>query len=131
MQVMFVLGLGHALTKLDTTVPDGLTRIGLQDGMRFIRSAAALNRKRPREHTGRGYTCGVWVPGFERFEDQELPLEIRNMCTKVQRSPRRPGCAPTLRHQNGQSQARYCSHDFAGHVCKMARRSFCIPRRVS
>ena len=36
MQVMFVLGLEHALTKLDTTAPDGLTRIGLQDDMTLI-----------------------------------------------------------------------------------------------
>ena len=67
MQVMFALGLEHDLTKLDTTTPDGLTRIGLQDDMTFIGSAAALNRflielectvaeagHRPRRHK-----CGV------------------------------------------------------------------------
>ena len=93
MQVMFALGLEHDLTKLDTTTPDGLTRIGPQDDMTFIGSAAALNRflnelectlaeagHRPRRHK-----CGVWALGFEQFEDQQLPSEIRKLCTKVPR----------------------------------------------
>ena len=29
--------------------------------------------------------CGVWAPGFEQFEDQELPIEVRDLCTKVPR----------------------------------------------
>ena len=33
----------------------------------------------------RGYKCGVWAPGFEQFEGQELPLEIGNLCAKVPR----------------------------------------------
>ena len=44
MQVIFVVGLEHAVTKLDSTALDGLTRIGPQDDTTFIRSAAALNR---------------------------------------------------------------------------------------
>ena len=46
MQVMFVRGLEHEhdQAKLDTVAPDGLTRIGLQDDMTFIGSAAPLNR---------------------------------------------------------------------------------------
>ena len=43
MQFMFMLGLEHALTNLDTTAPDGLTRMGLQDHMTFIGSVAPLN----------------------------------------------------------------------------------------
>ena len=44
MQVMFVLGLEFALSKSDAMAPRGLTRIGLQDDVTFIGSAAALNR---------------------------------------------------------------------------------------
>ena len=36
-------------------------------------------------HRLRGYKCGVWEPGFEQFEDQELPTEVRDLCTKVPR----------------------------------------------
>ena len=43
MQVMLVLGLEFALSKSDELAPHGLTRIGLQDDMTFIGSAAALN----------------------------------------------------------------------------------------
>ena len=34
-------------------------------------------------HGLRGYKCGAWAPGFEQLEDQELPLEIRNLSAKV------------------------------------------------
>ena len=34
-------------------------------------------------HRLRGYTCGVWAPGFEQCEDQELPTEVRDLCMKV------------------------------------------------
>ena len=44
MQVMFVLELEFALSKSDAMAPQGLTRIGLQDDMTFVGSAAALNR---------------------------------------------------------------------------------------
>ena len=44
LQVMFVQGLEHALTKLDKAVPYGLMWIGMQDDVTFIGSAAALNR---------------------------------------------------------------------------------------
>ena len=82
-----------ALTKSDTMAPDGLTRTGLQDDMTSIGSAAALNRSRDdiecalaeAGHRLRGYKCFVWAPGFEQFEDQELPLEIWNLCMKVPR----------------------------------------------
>ena len=44
MQVMFVLELEFALSKSDAMALEGLTRIGLQDDMTFVGSAAALNR---------------------------------------------------------------------------------------
>ena len=67
--------------------------MGLQDDMTFIGPAAALNRPwnliedaladaGPRL---RGYKCGVWAPGFEQFEDAELPMEVRNLCLKIPR----------------------------------------------
>ena len=28
----------------------------------------------------RGYKCGVWAPGFEQFEDAQLPMLVRNLC---------------------------------------------------
>ena len=40
MQVMFVLGLEFALSKSDAAAQQGVTRIGLQDDMTFIGSAA-------------------------------------------------------------------------------------------
>ena len=43
-QVMFVLGLEFALSKSDDLAPREIKRIGLQDDMTFIGSAAALNR---------------------------------------------------------------------------------------
>ena len=43
-QVMFVLGLEFALSMSDGLGPREITRIGLQDDMTFIGSAAALNR---------------------------------------------------------------------------------------
>ena len=93
MQVMFVLGLEFALSKSDATAQRGLTRIGLQDDMTFIGSAAALNRPRndiegslaDAGHRLRGYKCGVWAPGFEQFEDLELPTEVRGLCMRVRR----------------------------------------------
>ena len=65
----------------------------LQDDMTVIRSAAALNRSwnelectlAEAGHKLRRHKCGVWAPRFEHFEDQALPLEIRNLCTKVPR----------------------------------------------
>ena len=93
MQVMFVLGLEFALTKSDAMAPRGLARIGLQDEMTFIGSAAALNRLwndientlAEAGHRLRGYNCGVWAPGFEQFEDLELPTEVRDLCMRVPR----------------------------------------------
>ena len=63
---MFVLGLEFALSKSDAMAPRGLTRIGLQDDMTFIGSAAALNRSwneiegtlADAGHRLRGYKCG-------------------------------------------------------------------------
>ena len=86
MQVMFVLGLELALSKLDALEANGLTRIGQQDDMTFIGSVAALNRSwNDIEWTLadagrlRGYKSAVWAPGVGHFEDLELPLEIRNL----------------------------------------------------
>ena len=36
-------------------------------------------------HRLRGYKCGICAPGFGQFEDQELPTEVRDLCTKVPR----------------------------------------------
>ena len=93
MQVMFVLGLDFALSKTDELAPRQITRIGLQDDMTFIGSAAALNRTwnsiedalANAGHRLRGCKCGVWAPGFEQFEDAELPMEVRNLCLRVPR----------------------------------------------
>ena len=43
-QAMFVLGLEFALSKSGDLAPREITRIGLQDDMTFIASAAALKR---------------------------------------------------------------------------------------
>ena len=77
MQVMFVLGLKFALSKSDDLAMGEFTRIGLQDDMTFIGSAAALDRSwgniegalADAGHRLRSYKCGVWGPGFEQFED--------------------------------------------------------------
>ena len=71
MQVLFVLGFEFALSKSDELPPSEITRIGLQDDMTFIGSAAALNRSwctiegvlAEAGHRLRSYKCGVWAPG--------------------------------------------------------------------
>ena len=93
MQVMFVLGLEFALSKSDELAPSEITRIGLQDVMTFIGSAAVLNRSwstiegalADAGHRLRGCKCDVWAPGFEQFEDQEMPTEVRDLCMGVPR----------------------------------------------
>ena len=112
MQVMFVLGLECALSKSDDLAPREITRIGLQDDMTFIGSAAALNRSRGTiegglAHAGhrlRGYKCGVWTPGFQHFEDAELQIEIRNLCLKI---PRKRHGVGLLRSA---ANAQHCMH---------------------
>ena len=93
MQVMFVLGSEFALSKSDELAPHGITRIGFRDDMTFTGLAAALNRSwnviegtlADAGHRLRGYKCRVWAPGFEQFEDMELPTEVRNLSMKVPR----------------------------------------------
>ena len=90
---MFLLGLEFALSKSDNLAPSEITRVGLQDDMTFIGSAAALNRSwstiegvlADAGHRLRSYKCGVWAPGFEQFEDAELSMEVRNLCLKIPR----------------------------------------------
>ena len=90
MQVMFVLGLELALSKL---APREITRIGFQDDITFIGFVAALNRswwiiEGALAEAGRrlrGCRCVVWAPGFEQFEDMELPTEVRDLCVRVPR----------------------------------------------
>ena len=90
MQVMFVFGLEFALSKSDATVQQGVTRTGHQDDMTFIGSVAAMNRSWNSIEGSlgdaccrlRGYTCGVWAPGFEQFQDQELLVGVRDLCTR-------------------------------------------------
>ena len=82
MQVMFVLGLEFALSESDELAPSENTRIGLQDGMTFTGSASTLNRSwgtiegalAEAGHRLRSFKCGVWAPGFEQFEEAELPI---------------------------------------------------------
>ena len=93
MQVMFVLGLEFALSKSDALAMEEFTRIGLQDDMTFIGSAAALGRSwgnieealANAGHRLRSYKCGVRAPGYEQYEDAELPLSVRNLCLKIPR----------------------------------------------
>ena len=93
MQVMFVLVLEFAVSKSDEPAPRVITRIGLQDDMTFIGSAAAPNRSpsviegtlADAGHRLRDYKCGWWAPGLEQFEDLELPMEVWNMWLKVTR----------------------------------------------
>ena len=71
MQVTFVLGLEFALSKSDARAQQ-VTRIGVQDDMTFIGSAAATNRSwnsiegslADAGHRLRGYKCGVWAPAL-------------------------------------------------------------------
>ena len=83
-------------------------RIGLQDDMTFIGSAAALNRS---WGTNDGVLAeaghrlrGVWAPGFEQFEDAELPKEVRNLCLKI---PRKRHGVNLL---GSAANAQYCMH---------------------
>ena len=90
---MFVLGLEYALSKADDLAMGEFTRIGLQDDMTFIGSAAAIDRSwgdieralADAGHRLRSYKCGVWAPGFEQFEDAELPLSVRSLCLRIPR----------------------------------------------
>ena len=93
MQVMFVLGLEFVLSKADDLAMGEFTRIGLQDDMTFIGSAAAIDRSwgdieralADARHRLCGYKCGVWAPGFEQFEDTWLPLSVRRLCLRIPR----------------------------------------------
>ena len=58
-QVMFVLGLEFALSKSDATAQQGVTRIGLQDDMTFIGSAAVLNHSWNSIEDALQVTCSV------------------------------------------------------------------------
>ena len=59
--------------------------------MTFIGSAAALDRSwgniegalADAGHRLRSYKCGVWAPGYEKFEDAEPPLSVRNLCLRI------------------------------------------------
>ena len=112
MQVMFVLGLEFALSESDELAPSEITRIGLQDDMTFMGSVATLNRSwgtiegalAEAGHRLRSYKCGVWAPGFEQFEDAELPIEVRNLCLKI----------PRKRH----GVSRVCGERTALHACR-------------
>ena len=84
---MFGLGTEFALSKSGAMAPRGLTRIGLQDDMTLVGSAAAVIIEGTLADAGHRlrYKCGVWAPGFEQFEDLELPTEVRNLCMSVPR----------------------------------------------
>ena len=86
-----MLGLEFALSKSDAMALRGLTRIGLQDYMTFIGSAAALNHSwstiegvlADAGHRLRGYKRGVRRRDLNSLEDAELPMEGRHLCLKV------------------------------------------------
>ena len=89
MQVMFVLGLEHAVTELDSTILEGLRRIGLQDDMTFIGSAAAINRSwndlectlAEAGHRLRGYKCGTCA---RRLTRKRLGISLLGSAANVQ-----------------------------------------------
>ena len=116
MQVMFVFGLEFDLSKSDELAPSEITRIGLQDDMTFMGSAAALNRSwgtiegvlAEAGHRLRSYKCGVWAPRIEQFEDAELPIEVRHLCLKIPR--KRTGVSLVGPAANAQ----HCMHDGLG-----------------
>ena len=79
---MFVLGLEHALSRLDNASLKECTRIGLQDDMTFVGSAARLN--------------GAWDE-LEATPGKSWPvapeLQVQGVCSWV-RTVRRPGHFP-------------------------------------
>ena len=113
MQVMFVLRLEFALSKSDDLAPREITRIGMQDDMTFIGSAAALNRS---WSTIEGWPTQVadsvafnaeyWRLNLNSFE---LPMEVRNLCLKI----------PRKRH--GVSLLWLCSERAALHACRLGQ----------
>ena len=67
-------------------------RLACRMNMTFVGFAAALDRsgsnigrRAGRRHRLRIYKCRVWAPGFEQFEDAELPTEVRDLCMKEPR----------------------------------------------
>ena len=88
MQLMFVLGLEHALSRLDNASLKECTRTGLQDDMTFVGSAARLNGAWD-ELEATLARAGHWLrncaPGYEQFEDLALPDAIRGLCMKLPR----------------------------------------------
>ena len=80
----------HALTTLDNAALKLCARMGLQDDMTLVGSAAKLNGAwheleatlAGAGHPLRSCKCSVWPPGFEDHEDQGLPDAIRHLCEK-------------------------------------------------
>ena len=80
--------------------------------MTFVGSAAALNRYwstiegalADAGHRLRSKKCGVWAPGFEQFEDAELPMEVRSLCLKIPRKR----CEVSL--LGSAANAQHCMH---------------------
>ena len=115
---MFVLGPEFALSKTDELAKGEFTRIGLQDDMTFIGSAVALDRcwesiegaLADAGHRLRSNKCGVWAPGFEQFEDAELPLSVRSLCLRI----------PRKRHgvslQGSEANAQHCMQVGLGQI---------------
>ena len=87
-QVVFVLGLEFALSKTDELAPREITRIGLQDDMTFIGSAAALNRSWNFIEDALAVQMRSVRQDLNSFEDAELPMEVRNLCLRVPRKRR-------------------------------------------
>ena len=84
MQLMFILE--HALSRLDTASLKECTRIGLQDDMTFVGSAARLNGawdELEATLARAGHGLRNCAPGYEQFEDQALPYAIRGLCMKL------------------------------------------------
>ena len=88
MQLMFVPGLEHALSRLDTASLKECTRIGLHDDMTFVGSAARLNGacgELEATLARAGHGLRNCAPGYEQFEEWALPDAIRGLCMKLPR----------------------------------------------
>ena len=64
-------------------------------------------------HRPRSYKCGVWAPGFEQFEDAELPKEVRNLCLKI---PRKRHGVSLL---GSAANAQHCMHVGLGELAEV------------
>ena len=55
----------------------------------------------------------MWAPGFEQFEDAELPIEVLNLCSKI---PRKRHGVSLL---GSAANAHYCMHVGLGQLAEV------------